>query len=332
MSYKISVIVPVYNTEKYITKCLCSLLEQSFNDYEIIIVNDASPDNCTNIVNSLLLKYPHKKEIVTIYTHEYNRGIATTRNTGLEHAQGEYLIYIDSDDYVESDMLEKMYNKANIEKADIVVADYFDTFENKERYVYQRIPPSKEECIKWLLTGQLHGSNSNKLVRHKLYTDNKLRYCSDLDMYEDLIMSIELFYYSTKIKYVNKAFLHYVQYNSNSYTKKITQKSISDIVNACKVIERFLSEKHIINKHKETWMYFLIKNKVKILLNTDKQQYKTYLDLFPETNNFILKCPLIPFYYKMGLWCSIHHFQLILNFLLSLKKIKKKYGFCNNVG
>lgn len=323
MSYKISVIVPVYNTEKYITKCLRSLLEQSFSDYEIIIVNDASPDNSIDTINNLLLEYPHKKDIITIYNHPYNLGVATARNTGLKYAKGEYLIYIDSDDYVELDMLEKMYYKAKENDADIIVADYLDTFENRERYVCQKIPSSKEECIEWLLLGLLHGSNSNKLVKHSLFKSNNLQYIPYLNMYEDLIMSIKLFFYATNIGYINKAFLHYVQYNNNSYTKNITQKCLDNIISACKVIGCFLKEKSIINKYKEAWMYFLIKNKVKILLNANKQQRQTYLNLFPETNNFIIKCPIIPFYYKIGLWCSAYHLSFIFKLLLHLKKIIK---------
>ena len=114
---KVSVIVPVYNVEKYIEKCLESLVNQTLKDIEIIVVNDGSPDNSQKIIDKYVQKYPKK---IKSYIKE-NGGQGSARNFGLQKAEGEYIGYVDSDDYVELDMYEKLYNKAKKENLDIVI-------------------------------------------------------------------------------------------------------------------------------------------------------------------------------------------------------------------
>ena len=114
---KISVIVPVYNVEDLLPKCLDSLVNQTFDDYEVIVVNDGSPDNSQDIIDEYQKKYsniikPLKKE---------NGGLSSARNYGLKYAQGEFVLYVDSDDWVSNDMLEKMYMTAVRDNSDIVV-------------------------------------------------------------------------------------------------------------------------------------------------------------------------------------------------------------------
>lgn len=322
MSYKISVIVPVYNTEKYITKCLRSLLEQSFSDYEIIIVNDASPDNSIDTINNLLLEYPHKKDIITIYNHPYNLGVATARNTGLKYAKGEYLIYIDSDDYVELDMLEKMYYKAKENDADIIVADYLDTFESREGYVCQKIPSSKEECIEWLLLGLLHGSNSNKLVKRSLYLKNKLNYIQGLNMFEDLIMSIKIFFYANKITYIDSPFLHYVHYNAESYTKKLSIKSQDDIIHGVHVIETFLT-KDGLNTYQKALKSFKLRIKLKLLLNNKGDRQRKINLLYTDLRSNIWRHTIIPPHYRIALWFAYNKQLWVFNIIeQTIKSIK----------
>ena len=114
---KVSVIVPVYNVEKYIEKCLDSLVNQTLKEIEIIVVNDGSPDNSQKIIDKFVKKYP---KIIKSYMKE-NGGQGSARNLGLKYAQGEYIAFVDSDDYVELDMFEKMYSIAKQDNSDIVI-------------------------------------------------------------------------------------------------------------------------------------------------------------------------------------------------------------------
>ena len=126
VTMKISVIVPVYNVEKYIDKCLDNLVNQTLKDIEIIVVNDGSPDNSQDIINSYQKKYPRMiKSFI-----KPNGGLSDARNYGIKKAQGEYIAFLDSDDYIEIDAYEKMYKKAELKDFDIVVCDLNYVYED----------------------------------------------------------------------------------------------------------------------------------------------------------------------------------------------------------
>ena len=120
---KVSVIVPVYNVYDYLGKCLDSLVNQTLKDIEIIVVNDGSPDNSEEIIDI----YKKKYKCIKAYKKE-NGGLSDARNYGIKRAQGEYIAFIDSDDYVDTQMLEKMYQKAKKDNLDIVVCDVYNVY------------------------------------------------------------------------------------------------------------------------------------------------------------------------------------------------------------
>lgn len=117
---RISVIVPIYNVKLYIERCVRSLMEQTLENIEFIFVNDCTPDDSMDILHYVLEEYPKRREQIKIIEHETNRGISAVRNTGLKNATGQYIIYCDSDDWVEKNMYEKLLVKALETSADIV--------------------------------------------------------------------------------------------------------------------------------------------------------------------------------------------------------------------
>lgn len=120
----VSVIVPVYRAEKFIQQCARSLFEQTLEEMEFIFVNDCTPDSSMVILREIIKEYPNRARQVRIVEHDQNKGSATARNTGLDNARGSYIIYCDSDDWVEREMYEKMIKKAFDDKADIVGCDF----------------------------------------------------------------------------------------------------------------------------------------------------------------------------------------------------------------
>lgn len=123
--YKVSIIVPVYNVEKYLTQCMESLVNQTLKDIEIIVVNDGSPDNSIKILEKYEKKYPDK---VKVFTTE-NRGVSHARNYGLDRAEGEYIMFVDSDDFIELEMAEKLYTKAITDHNDLVMCARYNVYE-----------------------------------------------------------------------------------------------------------------------------------------------------------------------------------------------------------
>ena len=128
MGIKVSVIVPIYNVEKYLRKCLDSLVNQTLKDIEIICINDGTKDNSVNIVNEYLQKYPN-----VILINQENQGLGMARNNAMKHAKGDYIAFVDSDDWVDLNMYEVLYNKAIETNADIVECDYRMVFENSTK-------------------------------------------------------------------------------------------------------------------------------------------------------------------------------------------------------
>lgn len=127
---KVSIIVPVYNVENYIEKCLDSLLSQSLKEIEIIVVNDGSTDNSYEIIKSIMDKHPNRIQ----YFIKKNGGQGSARNLGIEHARGEYLSFVDSDDYIDENFARDMYNAAKSENADVAVCDMVDVYSDKQIY------------------------------------------------------------------------------------------------------------------------------------------------------------------------------------------------------
>ena len=144
---KVSVISPIFKVRNFIERCACSLFEQTLKDVEYIFVDDASPDDSIDIVKACIERYPERKEQVRILVHEQNQGLPAARNTGLAVAAGEYVFHCDSDDFVEREMLEEMYNAAKAQDTDIVYCDFYLSFEKNERYMSNPVYETAEDMF-----------------------------------------------------------------------------------------------------------------------------------------------------------------------------------------
>lgn len=198
---KVSVIVPIYNVEKYLEKCINSLLSQTLEDIQIILVNDGSKDNSGNIAK----EYEKNNKDRVIYVEKENGGLSDARNYGLKYATGDFIAFLDSDDYIEKNAYEKMYNKAIEENADYVECDFLWEFPNKIRVDKQYPYKNKKEMLSFVRVVAW-----NKLIKRQLITDNNLEFPKGL-RYEDVEFTYKLIPFINKFDYVDKPFIHYVQ-------------------------------------------------------------------------------------------------------------------------
>ena len=211
MKPKISIIVPVYKAEKYLHICIDSILAQTFTDFELILVDDGSPDNSGKLCD----EYASKDNRIKV-VHKKNGGVSSARQAGIDKAIGEYTIHADPDDWVESTMLEELYKKAKEDNADIVICDYWEEFENSQRYISQA-PSStdRHSLLSDMLNQKLHGSCCNKLVKRECY--EIVKFPVGLNYSEDLYVNINFVNNGAKVGYLNKAFYHYNLFtNDNS--------------------------------------------------------------------------------------------------------------------
>lgn len=211
----VSVIVPVYKAEAYLAKCLDSLLAQTLEDFELLLVDDGSPDRSGKICD----EYAAADSRIRVL-HKDNGGVSSARQCGIDHARGEYTIHADPDDWVESDMLEHLYRKAKEDEADMVICDYYVNTKGKQRYIKQRPSALDPHIVQRELFQQLHGSCWNKLIRRSCYITHKVKFPVGINLSEDTIFNVRLLNNDIRIAYLPKAYYHYVQnVNPNSLVK-----------------------------------------------------------------------------------------------------------------
>ena len=198
---KVSIIIPVYGVEKYIAKCLDSLVNQTLDDIEIIVVNDGSPDNSQKIIDKYVKKYPDK---VKSYIKE-NGGQGSARNYGIKYATGEYVGYVESDDYVEKDMYKKLYDKAKVDDLDIVVCGSYNVVEETENKVVDLDKIIFDDKKLNSFFGRM--AVWNKIYKKKLVENMKFR---SKVWYEDLDFTVNVLSKAKKVDYVNEPFYDYL--------------------------------------------------------------------------------------------------------------------------
>lgn len=230
----ISIIVPIYKAEKYLHRCLDSILVQTFTEWECILVDDGSPDNSGRICDEYAQKDGRFKVI-----HKENGGVSSARQAGTDIATGEYIIHVDADDWIESDMLECMYSQAK-EGYDIVVADYYTNSNKTERYRTQSDVNNADELLIAMLKGDCMGSLWNKLIKRSLFSQISfpldLFYCEDVYVLAQIILK-----YSPSIINLHKAFYHYIQLKT-SITHIKNAKHIENRLLFIKKMEMLLSQ------------------------------------------------------------------------------------------
>ena len=244
---KVSVIVPVYNVEQYLDKCLDSLVNQTLKDIEIIVVNDGSPDNSQQIIDRYKEKYP---QIVSLIKE--NGGQADARNYGMKQARGEYISFVDGDDYVEIDFLEKMYNSTNNDK-NIVVCSYLqewpDKVEKIEELNYSSIYEyiAKGQVVPW-----------NKLYKKSWLESINITFPMGL-LYEDVEFFLKVMSNIANIEeisFVDKYLIHYIQRpGSTTYTQS---KRINNIHEVSKNVSTYYQD--LDNKYIQAMQYKLTKS------------------------------------------------------------------------
>ena len=198
---KVSIIVPVYNVEKYIDKCLSSLVNQTLNDIEIIIVNDGSIDNSEHIILKYKEKYPSK----IVYLKKENGGLSDARNFGMPYAKGDYIAFLDSDDYVELDTYEKLYNRAIQTDADMVECDFY--WEYSDKKIHDTSANYKDESDMYANARVVAW---NKLYKKDLIINSGIKFPKGL-RYEDLEFFYKILPQLKKIELINEPLIHYVQ-------------------------------------------------------------------------------------------------------------------------
>ncbi len=229
---KLSIVVPVYNVEKYLARCLDTLLGQTLNGIEIIAVNDGSTDNSRNI----LLEYSKNHEERFRFYDKENGGLSDARNFALPFCKGEYVGFVDSDDYVELDMYEKMFTLAKRENADVVVCDYFIEYPKHRKIMRVEPATKKEEILCTMLAAAW-----NKIYRLEWLNGTGVIFPKGL-VYEDTEFFSKLIPSINRISYLRQPMVHYVQ-RSGSIANTQSEDKIKQMFMIMNNIHLFYSDR-----------------------------------------------------------------------------------------
>ena len=237
----LSVIVPFYNVENYIEKCLETLVNQTLEDIEIILVNDGSQDKSIDIVKKYLNKYPDK----ITYLEKENGGLSDARNYALPYAKGEYIAFLDSDDYVEKTMYKDMYELAKKENSDMVECDFYWEYPEKKKEDIGIIYKNKKEMLE-----KVRVVAWNKLIKKEILEKSKIIFPKGY-RYEDVEFTYKLIPYIEKVSFLKKPCVHYIQREGSISNKQNERnKEIFDVL------------EHVINYYIENKWYSEYKNEL----------------------------------------------------------------------
>lgn len=262
----ISIIIPVYNTAEYLPRCLQSIMSQTYTNWEAILIDDGSHDESGSICDEYASKDCRFKVL-----RQKNQGVVIARNNALAIAEGDFLMFVDSDDYIDSTMMEEMSSCAQEQNLDITWCNFIEVhkeFCNEERI---DIHENNEDNIKDLLTTRIPGFLWNKLIKKEFWDSCDIRTDKDAVMCEDTYISIQLLANNPRMGIIPKPFYNYVKYNEGAATatrkKPILVLAEKNIIN----IYEFLKGKELLEKYHREFTRLALKLKIEMLpYDTDK--------------------------------------------------------------
>lgn len=251
---KFSIVMPIYGVEKYIERSLNSILAQSYKNYEVIMVDDCTPDNAGEIAKSYSLKHDN----FYYFKNPKNLGLSMTRNNGFNHVTGDYVLFLDSDDYIERNLLELVHNSLNKHPADVVVYGLIEEYFQNDKKIYSKIKCHKNVVIDdtktiyneiaFLEKETLFGYAWNKVYRTDLIRENKLLF-RKIKMIEDVLFNLDYFNLIQKMNILNNVLYHYEIQNKNSLTSSYIPDYFELHQERINKIYLFLESKNTLNEN-----------------------------------------------------------------------------------
>ena len=325
MSVSVSVIVPVYNVEKYLDECLSSLVNQTLSELEIIVVNDGTKDNSQSIIDHYVKQYPNK--VVSLIKE--NGGLGDARNYGIPYAKGEYIGFVDSDDIVHLEMYEKMFNKAKLEDSDLVLCDleYFYETSSEKMVKEGLVQIENIDVNKTVFLSPLFAWN--KLYRKSLFIESGLKYPIGL-WYEDIPVTVPFFTLAKKISYVHETLIYYRQ-RSTSIMGSVDNPKVKDIFDIMHLCLNYFKDHNLLETYHDELEFLFLEH---LMLNGGfrfllSHKYKDYLafsidtlDLnFPHwrNNKYLFTLPR-----RYQIYIKYMHSFMIITFSIYLKLKEKR--------
>lgn len=260
---RVSVIVPIYNVEKYLERCLNSVKKQTFTDFEVIMINDGSTDKSSEIAQRFA-----ESDSRFILINQENKGISEVRNKGVQLAGGEYICFVDSDDFCTEDYIEKLYNAAKKNNADISCCVY--------SFYYEKTGKSRIVRLKNLKSGIYSGQEAAYLVTrddrlraylwHKmwkkdLFIKNNITF-PPMDCFEDTIVAHKLMYFANKCVAIDDCCYYYVVRENSVLTSSMTFKTLNEYLITMEILRNFFEENNVYHLYRRALKHYGLFKKI----------------------------------------------------------------------
>lgn len=314
----ISIIVPIYNAETFIHRCVDSILSQTYKDIEIILVDDGSKDTSGIICDD----YASKNGCVKVI-HKENGGVSSARNAGLDMAKGEWIAFVDADDWISPNMYELMIEKA-VDAVELVFCDYYLCYKSfKKEY---NISLSKRlDKMDFLRYEMVYGWTSvwNMLIKRSLMVDNCLRF-ADIRYSEDFIIFVKLILLAKSIGYINSSLYYYNRSNESSALHRMPFDAYKELIFGEKTIIEFFKKQNVFELYKKQMYWRVLRDKQELILRINK--HREFLEIYPESHKYILSCPLINRKLKLLMCLLVHRMGFGVKLMIRLRDTLKRGG------
>lgn len=320
MNVKITIAVPVYGVETRIERCAVSLFEQTYDNIEYIFINDCTPDNSIDILKETIERYPERKGNVIIHSHSQNEGLASSRNSAIRIATGDYIMHVDSDDFIDKKTVELCVEKQKEGNYDIVS---YGIVGHKGHYLDHWHKPhidSVQGLTCAALARRYPVNLASTMIKLSLYKENNIVAIKGINMSEDYQVMPKLFYYARSVAWIDDYLYHYDCTNENSYTASVMSEKEKQVWVTIDELTRFFRDKgdSYLKSLEDGKISIYIDQKIKAGINCDATFLKEIIFRINKTDRRSWK--KVPFPYRLIL--MIDNLMILRYYILFSVKIK----------
>lgn len=304
---KVSVIMPVYNAAGTLQKSLDSIKAQTYHDFELVVVNDCSSDGSDSILEGFAGNSGVNCRIVR---QEKNAGVAAARNRGLELSNGEYVAWVDADDVIAPDALEKAVEAAENGDADIVGWDWTLGFEKKGRYMRQADYSTPLEALKAMMGGTMRWNLWLFLTRRSLLVENGIRFIDGANMGEDMMLMLRAFSCAGKVAQIHEALYGYNAVNSGSISRRFSEERRNEVSENIAAFEKGLAPSPYAVELRDYVFHLKLFIKLPLLISARQDDYDIWYSWFPDANPFATANKALPWRTRALQWMAARRMWL----------------------
>lgn len=321
---KVSILIPIYGVEQYIERCAISLFEQSYDNIEYIFVDDATKDDSVAVLERVIDRYPNRKPAAKIIHHPVNKGISAARNTAVAVCTGDYLIHVDSDDYIATQAVKHLVERAITTNADIVL---FDTtvLTNNGVIIRQVSYSDKTTYIKRLLQHTEQCAHWNKFYRSEFYKQSGIRGEESVRFGEDYAVTPRIVHEARTITVLHEPLYFYETRNQSSYMHNLSRSAIESHYQADKVLVDWFHNVSDASLYKDVVDVLPIRSMVSLIKNSDQVGWIEITDVYQEYlslsgHNMTMVNRIIYYLVQRQQWITLQYFMQFYHFIMHDRK------------